>query len=197
MIGPFESCWSTMTKTTYVLTRDLLADIQDSRFELDWVSDVDQALEEMCSQKYDLFLIDYNLGRTDGLTLLRTAIDRGCTAPIIVLTGHGKRAIDLGAMQAGAADFLEKSGLDAAHLERSIRYTLRQKQHSDELERRVHERTAELARANETLAGRDRRTAFAWRRPCAKPVAGRISSCPLWLTNFATLWFPSAMHWRS
>ena len=52
------------------MTRDLLADIEDGRFELDWASDVDQALEEMCSEKYDLFLIDYNLGRTDGLTLL-------------------------------------------------------------------------------------------------------------------------------
>ena len=135
----------------FVLTRDLLTDIQDSHFQLDWVSDVDQALEEMCSRKYDLFLVDYNLGRTDGLTLLKMAIDRGCTAPIIVLTGHGKRAIDLGAMQAGAADFLEKSALDATHLERSIRYSLRQQWHAEELERRVRERTAELARANQTL----------------------------------------------
>jgi signal transduction histidine kinase len=135
----------------FVLTRDLLTDIHDDRFELEWVSDVDQALVEMCSNKYDVFLIDYNLGRTDGLTLLRTAIDGGCTAPIMVLTGHGKRAIDLGAMQAGAAGFLEKSGLNATHLERSIRYSLRQKQLADELHRRVAERTAELARTNEAL----------------------------------------------
>jgi signal transduction histidine kinase len=135
----------------FVLTRDLLTDIQNSRFQLEWVSDIDQALEEMCSRKYDVFLVDYNLGRTDGLTLLKMAIERGCSAPIIVLTGHGKRAIDLGAMQAGAADFLEKSGLDATHLERSIRYSLRHKGHAEGLERRVHERTAELARANEAL----------------------------------------------
>ncbi len=70
---------------------------------------------------------------------------------IIVLTGHGKRAIDLGAMQAGAADFLEKSRLDATLLERSIRYSLQQKQHTDELERRVRQRTEELALANEAL----------------------------------------------
>lgn len=135
----------------FVLTRDLLMDIPDQHFLHDWVSDTDQALEEMCDQKYDLFLVDYNLGRTDGLTLLKLAIERGCSAPIIVLTGHGKRAIDLGAMQAGAADFLEKSGLDAAHLERSIRYSLKQKRHAEDLERRVHERTAELTRANQSL----------------------------------------------
>ena len=31
----------------YVLTRDLLADIPGSRFELDWISDPDDALEAM------------------------------------------------------------------------------------------------------------------------------------------------------
>src|SRR5262249_9132380 len=77
----------------YVLTRGLLSDIPDSRFELDWVSDPDEAIEEMCRKKHDLFLVDYNLGRTDGLSLLRTAIERGCSAPIIMLTGHGKRSI--------------------------------------------------------------------------------------------------------
>ena len=130
----------------FILTRDLLDDSQDSRFELDWVSDVDRALDEMCSKKHDLFLIDYNLGRSDGLTLLRTAIERGCTAPIIVLTGHGKRAIDLGAMQAGATDYLEKARLDATLLERAIRYSIQQKHHTEELERRVRQRTEELAR---------------------------------------------------
>jgi signal transduction histidine kinase len=135
----------------YVLTRDLLAEIPEGRFELDWVVDVDQALEEMCSNKHDLFLIDYGLGRIDGLSLLKSAVERGCTAPIIILTGHGRRAIDLGAMQAGAADFLEKSRLDSALLDRSIRYCLEQKRHADELERRVRERTAELALANQSL----------------------------------------------
>ena len=54
-------------------------------------------------------------------------------------------------MQAGAADFLEKGRLDAALLERAIRYTLQGKRHAEELERRVQERTAELALANQAL----------------------------------------------
>jgi signal transduction histidine kinase len=135
----------------YVLTRDLLADIPDCRFELDWVSNVDDAIEEMCRNKHDLFLIDHGLGRIDGLSLLRKAVERGCTAPIIVLTGNGKRALDLGAMQAGAADFLDKWRLDAALLDRSIRYSLKRKNRADELETLISERTAELARANQTL----------------------------------------------
>jgi signal transduction histidine kinase len=133
------------------LTRELLSDIPDSDFELDWLADPDIALEAICRQEHDMLLIDYRLGRTDGLSLLRAAIKRGCTAPMILLTGQGERAIDLGAMQAGAADFLEKGKLDAALLERTIRYALQGKRHSEELERRVRERTTELALANQAL----------------------------------------------
>jgi signal transduction histidine kinase len=135
----------------YFLTRDLLADIPDSNFQLDWLADPEAALEAICRQDHDMFLIDYRLGCTDGLSLLRSAIKLGCTAPIILLTGQGERAVDLGAMQAGAADFLDKGRLDAALLERAIRYTLQGKRHADELERRVQERTAELALANQAL----------------------------------------------
>ena len=39
----------------FILTRDLLDDSPDSRFEVEWVSDIDRALEEMCSKKHDLF----------------------------------------------------------------------------------------------------------------------------------------------
>jgi signal transduction histidine kinase len=135
----------------YVLTRDLLADIPDSNFQLDWLADADTALEMICRHEHDMLLIDYRLGGTDGLSLLREAIKHGCTAPMILLTGQGERALDLGAMQAGAADFLEKGRLDAALLERAIRYTLQGKQHADDLERRVRERTAELALTNQAL----------------------------------------------
>lgn len=98
----------------YLLTRELLADIPDVRFQLDWVSDPDKALETMCRNEHDLFLLDYHLGRTNGLSLLREAMKLGSSIPMILLTGQGERAIDLGAMQAGAVDFLEKGRLDSA-----------------------------------------------------------------------------------
>jgi len=135
----------------YVLTRDLLADIPEFWFELDWVCDVEAALEEMCRGGRDLYLVDYRMGRLDGLDLIREAIARGCSAPIILLTGMSDRTIDLDAMRAGAADFLEKGGLNSVLLERSIRYSLQEKRHAESLERRVRDRTAELARANKAL----------------------------------------------
>src|SRR5947209_4429866 len=54
-------------------------------------------------------------------------------------------------------DLLEKSRIDSTLLERSIRYVLQQKRHKVELERKVAERTRELAQANDALKKADSR----------------------------------------
>jgi two-component system CheB/CheR fusion protein len=147
----------------FVLTRDLLAEIPGG-YQLEWVSSYDDALRALARNDVDVYLVDYRLGRRTGLDLLREAQARGCRVPAIMLTGLGERAVDVEAMQAGAADYLVKGQLDCALLERSIRYALASRQHEEalrksheELERRVRERTAELARANEALRQADRR----------------------------------------
>jgi PAS domain S-box-containing protein len=112
----------------YVLTRDWLAAAQGMTFYLDWVSSYDAAIETIAQCQHDVYLLDYRLGDRNGLELLQTAVDNGCTAPIILLTGQGDREIDIEAMKAGAADYLEKTQLSAPLLERSIRYAL-ERQH--------------------------------------------------------------------
>ncbi len=111
----------------YILTRELLADIPGHRFVLDWVNTYAKGLETMLLNQHDLVLVDYRLGAENGVTLLRTGQERGCQAPIILLTGAGQHEIDLDAMQAGAADYLVKAGLRADTLERSIRYAIQRK----------------------------------------------------------------------
>lgn len=137
-------------------TRDLLGDLPECKIDLEWIADVEQALERIREDRYDLYLIDYHLGPANGLELMRRAFERGCKAPMILMTGVGERALDFEAMQAGAADYLEKGSLDAALLERSIRYTLQKKRHAVELESKVRERTADLAEANAALKEADR-----------------------------------------
>jgi two-component sensor histidine kinase/CheY-like chemotaxis protein len=134
----------------YALTRDLLGD-SGRRFNLDWVSTYDAGLEAIRRQEHDVYLLDYRLGGRDGLELLREASAAGARKPMILLTGQGGREIDLEAMRAGAADYVVKSQLDAALLDRAIRYAIAHKRNEEELERRVRQRTAELAEANEQL----------------------------------------------
>lgn len=111
----------------YVLARDFLSQIPGQRFALDWVKTYQAGLEAMVRNNHDVVLVDYRLGAHNGVELLRTAIERGCQAPIILLTGAGEHQIDLEAMQAGASDYLVKVQLQANSLERSIRYAMQRK----------------------------------------------------------------------
>ena len=135
----------------FVLTRDLLTEIAGNSHVLEWVAEFDEALDSICRGTHDVCLIDLRLGARSGVDLLREVRLRGCKGPFIILTGVGQRELDLEAMQAGAADYLEKGQLTAALLERSIRYAIQQEQQASELERRVRDRTAELAQANRRL----------------------------------------------
>ncbi len=142
----------------YVLTRDLLAEIPGRPFELEWAPSYDAGLEALRQDRHDVYLFDYRLGRHDGLELLNEAVSRRCKGPVILLTGQGEREVDLQAMKAGAADYLLKGKIDAALLERSMRYAIERQRYQDalrrmqtELEDRVLERTADLERTNEEL----------------------------------------------
>jgi signal transduction histidine kinase len=108
----------------YVIIRDTLSDISKWRFQLDWVSLASKAVEHVLAMDYDVCLLDYRLGKEDGVEVLKALKKNGCEAPIIILTGYGDHDIDMEAMKAGAADYLEKGNLDPRILERTIRYAM-------------------------------------------------------------------------
>jgi signal transduction histidine kinase len=141
----------------FILTRELLAEIPGDRFTLDWIGDYDAGLDAICSGSHDVYLLDYRLGPRTGIELLREAHSHGCIGAIILLTGQGQNRTDLDALAAGADDYLEKSGLTSHLLERAIRYAIAQRSAALELERKVKERTEELAKANEALKELNRR----------------------------------------
>jgi len=106
----------------YVLTLDLLAEGFGSRFTVEWASTRLAGLEQLTEKRFDVALLDYNLGPETGIDLLREARARGCRTPVIMLTGQDDRATDLNAMHAGAADYLVKGRVTGDMLERAIRY---------------------------------------------------------------------------
>src|SRR5258706_14956304 len=108
----------------YLLTRDLLEEIERGNFKLQWVATYEEALKVMHSAQADVYLVDYRLGQHNGLELLQEALYRGVRAAIILLTGQGNREIDQQAMQAGASDYLVKGEINSYLLERAIRYSL-------------------------------------------------------------------------
>lgn len=142
----------------YLLAKELFREFPRGAYHLDRVASYDAALVALGECSHELYLVDYRLGSRTGLELIGEARRNGCTAPLIMLTGQQELEIDLLAMRAGAVDYLVKDRLDAATLERSMRYALQQKLHEEtirrvnqELEERVRERTTELASLNRAL----------------------------------------------
>jgi len=141
----------------YVVTRDLFREM-GSGYALSWAQSYDDALVEISGRQWDAFLFDYNLGARTGVELLRETKATGSRAPILILTGAGDRQVDLEAMQAGAADYLDKSQLTAALLERSIRYAI-ERRRSEERQRESDHQVAALevieAQLQEAVRTRD------------------------------------------
>ncbi|HAJ63141.1 MAG TPA: hybrid sensor histidine kinase/response regulator [Cyanobacteria bacterium UBA8543] len=135
----------------YILTRDWFSEIQGGRFAVEWVASYEAAIDAIAQHHHDIYLFDYRLGERNGLELLREAIAKGCKAPIILLTGQGDHEVDVEAMKAGAADYLEKSQLGAPLLERSIRYALERNQ----AEQKIREQAALLDVTTDAILVRD------------------------------------------
>ncbi len=114
-----------------VLVRDLLRQIGSDRYQSDWCSEYGEAIRRLTEGGFDLCIVDYRLGVKDGIELIEEARSRSIGVPLILLTGQGDRETDLAAMEAGAADFLDKSQLNADMLERALRYAV----HSHRIER--------------------------------------------------------------
>ncbi|MBE8999661.1 response regulator [Nostoc sp. LEGE 12447] len=135
----------------YILTRYWFSEFHVADCELEWVNNYEAARNAIARHQHDVYLVDYRLGPHNGLELLREAIANGCSSPIILLTGQGDWEIDIEAMKAGAADYLEKSQLTAPLLERSIRYAIERKQ----TEQKIREQAALLDVATDAIFVRD------------------------------------------
>ena len=126
----------------YVFTRDLLSEIDAGRFEIEWAQTYEQGLARVLRNHFDVCLLDFRLGARTGLDLLREARQGSGGAPIILMTGQGDQEIDIEAMRSGAADYLVKGEIDAALLERSIRYAVQQRRIEEERVRLIREQEA-------------------------------------------------------
>ena len=125
----------------FVLVQDLFAEM-GRRYQLQRVASYDEAVDLDDPDKYDVCLLDYRLGAHDGLELMRDLRRQGFRCPMILLTGQDDDTIDRMAMRAGAADYLIKGQINSQNLERSIRYSIQERQSQEERVRLAREQIA-------------------------------------------------------
>ena len=109
----------------HLLTAAILTQLDGPKWTMDSAHTCEEALERAATGRYELFLVDYYLQGETGLDFLQAARALGTKVPMIMLTAHGDRDLDLHAMEAGASDYLVKGELNPRTLDRSIRYVRR------------------------------------------------------------------------
>ena len=146
------------------LLEHMLQEAHGLHWELEWVDSLERGIALLHAGGIDLVMLDLGLPGSSGLeTLLRV---RSCSAQLpalIVLSGLNDEDVAIGAVQAGAEDYLVKGEVNGRLLTRAIRYALERsqsraalRQARDHLEARVMERTAELAHTVQALNGQIR-----------------------------------------
>lgn len=136
----------------YVLTGDYLTEAYGKDVDVTWASSFNQAREIIAQKSFDIYLIDYMLGKKNGIELTREITANNFVVnPVILLTGIDNREVDLEATQSGAMDYLIKKNLSSELLERSIRYALKRKS--------IEEKMIALAQ-HDPLTGLANRTKF-------------------------------------
>ncbi|ARD44270.1 response regulator [Colwellia sp. PAMC 21821] len=125
----------------YILTSDHLSQLESHSFEIDWVTNPNEALEQLNLGKHDICLLDYQLGAYNGLTVLEKASKSGCIIPIIMLTGQSDDTLDQSALAAGAVDYLVKGDITTSRFARAIRYALARQEIENERVERINAET--------------------------------------------------------
>lgn len=109
----------------FFLVNSLIRKATEGNWSVYHAMNVDDA-KRILNDKFDVFLVDYRLGKDTGLDLIKYIRKHLKHAPVILLTGMDYAELDWDALQAGANDYLVKGEFDGQLLVRSIRYALRQ-----------------------------------------------------------------------
>jgi DNA-binding response OmpR family regulator len=121
--------------------------LQDEHFTIDIVHDGEQARWMACDGEYDLVILDLNLPKLDGISVLQSLRDRK-PSPVLILTARTKLEDRVRVLDLGADDCLLKP-FSFAELSARIRALLRRGSASPQMTLRVGD--LELDRVQRTV----------------------------------------------
>jgi PAS domain S-box-containing protein/diguanylate cyclase (GGDEF)-like protein len=110
------------------LVKEMLKEAGTSEIRMAETERLDQALQRMAREKFDVTLLDLGLPDSSGIDTLLSVQSHAPTMPVVVLTGLDDQALAMKALQHGAQDYLLKGQLQACPLMRSIRYAIERNQ---------------------------------------------------------------------
>jgi DNA-binding NtrC family response regulator len=110
------------------------ASLKRRGYDVTWKLSPSEALEELEKQDFAVLLVDIHMEGMTGLELCRTALTKRPDMVVVVMTGFGTLEHAIGAMRAGAYDFITKPlSMDALGM--AVDRASRHRAMSDELKR--------------------------------------------------------------
>src|ERR671932_1157307 len=106
------------------LARAVGRGLRHAGYAVDVAGDGDDALRQAAVYDYDALVLDVMLPRRDGIEVCRALRERGCWAPVLMLTARGQVADRIRGLDVGADDYLPKP-FDFGELLARIRALLR------------------------------------------------------------------------
>lgn len=102
-----------------ILSR-LISRIEDWDVSLHLHSDPKAGLEQLASAPCDLVILDYDLGRENGLEVFARIRRAHTELPVILWTGRGDSETEERARSAGVSEYLPKNSVDRESLRETI-----------------------------------------------------------------------------
>ena len=138
------------------LLQEFIKLTKSQNFSLVHVQKLQDGINQLNSEKYDIILLDLTLPDSQGLSSIPQLLQQNPSNPIIVLTNTNDEEIAIEAVRQGAQDYLVKRHVNPDILVRSVRYAIERKQFLEQLnqinrtlETQVEEKTIELLKSQE------------------------------------------------
>ncbi len=115
------------------LIQEMLKEVGTAQFKLGYVVRLNEALQRLGEEAFDMVLLDLGLPDSQGLDTLIRVHAQVPDVPIVVLTALADGDLGVKAVQQGAQDYLVKGQVDSSLLVRTMRYAIERKRAEEKL----------------------------------------------------------------
>lgn len=117
-----------LVEDDHMIGESLVRGLRDDGYIVDWVKDGRAALTALqdAETPYAVAVLDWNLPRKDGLSVLKSARGAGNTVPVLMMTARDELADRVSGLDGGADDYLVKP-FELAELKARLRSLLRRR----------------------------------------------------------------------
>jgi two-component system response regulator QseB len=118
-----------LVEDDHMIGESLVRGLGDDGYTVDWVKDGAAALAAIQDTQaaYAIAVLDWNLPRKDGLSVLKAARGAGNTVPVLMVTARDELADRVSGLDGGADDYLVKP-FELAELKARLRSLLRRRE---------------------------------------------------------------------